>query len=215
MAEVQQRDKGRIAAQRLGHRGPQRGGIIRVHPANGLRSALGGERDLVGHHVVGGVSLGHPLAHELAKKNPGKGKHHQEHQSGDREHKLGLQSHGGVTRTLLVTYRAVEQFRNSCIANPDSPGAFWRHRTACGFPRRKPPIAALGQCRAAGNPGSDGDSWFSQGEPPPPIFTNPMRNSLKDSSELLSQKVTRPVLLPFRCPSRCHTPLTCCAMSSG
>jgi hypothetical protein len=28
------------------------------------------------------------------------------------------------------------------------------HRTACGFPRRKPHIASL-QCRVAGNPGSD------------------------------------------------------------
>ena len=46
------------------------------------------------HHVVGGVRLGHPLAQELTKKDPGKRAHHQEDQSGDREHELGLQSHG-------------------------------------------------------------------------------------------------------------------------
>src|ERR1700689_1332762 len=42
----------------------------------------------------------------------------------------------------------VDRTRISC-------GALWGHRTACGFPRRKPHIAALNECRAAGNRGSE------------------------------------------------------------
>ncbi len=93
---VQQRSEGGIAAQRLGHRGAQSGGIIGVDDANGPEGSLRGKRNLVRHHVVGGVSLGHPLAQKLTEKNPGQGKHHQEYQSGDCEHELGLQSHGGM-----------------------------------------------------------------------------------------------------------------------
>ncbi len=62
------------------------------------------QRNLVRHHVVGGVSLRHSLAQKLAKKYPRQGAYHQEYQSGDREHELGLQSHEGVTRNLLSTF---------------------------------------------------------------------------------------------------------------
>jgi hypothetical protein len=34
------------------------------------------------------------LAQQLAKKNPGQRAYDQKYQSGDREHELGLQSHG-------------------------------------------------------------------------------------------------------------------------
>ena len=103
---VQQRRESGIAAQCLGHCSAQRSGIVGVdlRPADvGLNRAPSREENLVRHHVVGGVSLRHSLAQKLAKKYPRQGAHHQEYQSGDREHELGLQSHGGVTRNLLST----------------------------------------------------------------------------------------------------------------
>ncbi len=91
-----------IGTQRLRHRGPQSFGVI---GADIRQTSLRRQRYLVGHHVVGGVSLGHSLAQKLSQEYPRQGEYHQKHQSGDREHELGLQSHGAVTRTLLSTFQ--------------------------------------------------------------------------------------------------------------
>ena len=93
-----------IGAQRLRHRGAQSFGVIGTEIR---QTSLGCQRYLVGHHVVGGVSLGHALAQKLAQEDPRQGEYHQEYQPGDREHELGLQSHGAVTRTVFIDFPAI------------------------------------------------------------------------------------------------------------
>ncbi len=230
---VQQRGKTGIGAQRLGHCGPQRRGIVRVDTADvGLERATSGKENLVRHHVIGRISLGQALAQKLAKKNPGQRAYHHEYQSGDGEHELGLQSHAGVTQSLLR-----EQLRNYCGLIKDREMWFSLEEN-----HEKGNRSGLHQLRNSSN-----EKMAALPDPPQsatrtlvggtyiwnfigistirvrgetgPNAANPQKNDrtwLTPPHRSYSKCSKLPAaLLPSRCCSSCRTPSTCCATSSS